>query len=76
VTWQLIPPACLHFWHRKNPYAGYQEADLYGFLNGFEFDKPAFFVYKYSPLNMALLGLGLSLKAGEPFEALLVKRLA
>lgn len=66
----------LRFWHRKNPYAAYQEADLYHFLNGFEFGKPAFFVYRYSPLNMALLGLGLSRKAGESFETLLAKRLA
>lgn len=66
----------LRFWHRKNPYASYTQADLYRFLNGYEFNKPAFFVYRYSPLNMALLGQALALKTGKRFEALLIDRIS
>ncbi|MBC7920189.1 MAG: beta-lactamase family protein [Ferruginibacter sp.] len=64
-----------HFQRQKNAVAPYTEADLYRFMNGYEFNKPSSFIYRYSPLNTALLGLALSLKTGQPFEALLIDRI-
>jgi CubicO group peptidase (beta-lactamase class C family) len=65
----------LHLRDRKNPFARYTQADLYRFLNTYEFDTPATFDYRPSPLDAALLGHALSLKAGMSYEELLKQRI-
>ena len=60
-----------------NPYAGYTAAQLYAFLSSYtpQFQPGASFIFEYSNLGFGLLGHALALRAGRPFEDLLVERI-
>ena len=57
-----------------NPYADYTVARLYDFLPGYTLTRAPGAKYEYSNLGMGLLGLALALKAGKPYESVLVER--
>lgn len=58
----------------SNPYADYGEAQLYGFLSGYELPRDPGATYEYSNLGMGLLGHALARKAGMSYEQLVTRR--
>jgi CubicO group peptidase (beta-lactamase class C family) len=52
-----------------NPWATYQVSDLYAFLNGFTLPYAPATQYAYSNVGEGLLGLALSLRASQSYEA-------
>lgn len=58
-----------------NPYADFTVDDLYDCLDNVELARDPGDKYDYSNLGMGLLGHLLSLKAGRPYEALVVDRI-
>ena len=57
-----------------SPYAGYTVAQLYAFLSSYTLQFYPGTTYKYSNLGFGLLGHALALRAGRPFEDLLLER--
>ena len=58
-----------------NPYADYTAAQLYAFLSSYTSQVQPGTTYQYSNLSFGLLGHALALRAGRPFEDLLVERI-
>ncbi len=58
-----------------NPYADYTVAQLYAFLSGFSPQVAPGTSYAYSNLGFGLLGHALALRAGRPYEELVVSRI-
>jgi serine-type D-Ala-D-Ala carboxypeptidase/endopeptidase len=59
---------------RRNPHAAYTVELMYEFLNWYKLRRPPG-TYEYSNFAFGLLGHILSLRAGEPFDRLLVERI-
>lgn len=59
----------------SNPFADYTEDNLYEFLNNYKIGSQIGVKYEYSNTAMGLLGHILSLKAGVPYEQLVVDRI-
>jgi CubicO group peptidase (beta-lactamase class C family) len=57
-----------------NPYAGYDAARLYAFLNGYTLTRDPGASYEYSNLGVGLLGLALTHRAGTTYEDLVQRR--
>ncbi|HKQ57359.1 MAG TPA: serine hydrolase [Candidatus Eisenbacteria bacterium] len=57
-----------------NPYADYSVEQLYEFLSHYELTRTPGNRYEYSNLGFGLLGHALALKAGKPYEALVIER--
>ena len=60
----------------SNPYAHYDAARLYAFLARYTLPLPPGKIYDYSNLGAGLLGHALSLRAGIPYERLVVDGIA
>lgn len=58
-----------------HPYANYTVAQLYEFLSGFSQQFYPGVNYQYSNLGFALLGHALALRAGLPYEELLISQI-
>ncbi|MBA2291533.1 MAG: serine hydrolase [Gemmatimonadales bacterium] len=58
-----------------NPYSDYGEEQLYAFLSRHTLTRSPGERYEYSNLGMGLLGHLLSLKAGVPYEQLVIQRI-
>lgn len=65
----LAPPS------ERNPYAEYSAARLYAFLASHALRFPPGTHYEYANLGFALLGHALALRAGKPYEDLVVERI-
>ncbi len=59
-----------------NPYADYTIEQLYTFLKSCELTRDIGSTYEYSNLAQGLLGHVLALKAKQPYEALMIDRIA
>jgi CubicO group peptidase (beta-lactamase class C family) len=59
----------------ENPYADYDTARLYDFLNRYDLPRDIGAKYEYSNVGVGLLGHALSRKAGQSYEALLQERI-
>jgi CubicO group peptidase (beta-lactamase class C family) len=70
----LLPPN-FHPKNPANPYTDYTENDLYQSLADCKLTGEVGLNYRYSHLGMGLLGLALSRRAGQPYEALLKSRI-
>jgi serine-type D-Ala-D-Ala carboxypeptidase/endopeptidase len=57
-----------------NPYADYEERQLFAFLNGHKLRRPPG-TYEYSNLGMGVLGVVLARRAGSTYEQLLSDRI-
>lgn len=57
-----------------NPYADYDAARLYAFLNGYTLTRDPGASYEYSNLGVGLLGLALARHAGTSYENMLLRR--
>jgi CubicO group peptidase (beta-lactamase class C family) len=57
-----------------NPYADYDAARLYAFLNGYTLTRDPGASYEYSNLGVGLLGLALARRAGSTYEDLVLRR--
>ncbi|MEP7384534.1 MAG: serine hydrolase [Gemmatimonadota bacterium] len=71
-----LPGMPLNF-HPKdptNPYADYTVAQMYEFLSSYTLPRDPGQTYEYSNLGMGLLGHALALRAGKPYEQLLIER--
>ncbi|MCC6774225.1 MAG: beta-lactamase family protein, partial [Gemmatimonadaceae bacterium] len=71
-----LPRMPLNF-HPKdlaNPFADYTVAQMYEFLSSYTLSRDPGQLYEYSNLGMGLLGHVLALKAGKPYEQLLIER--
>ena len=60
---------------RSNPYSDYTVAQMYGFLASCKLRREIGAKGEYSNLGVALLGHAISLKAGIPYESLVVERI-
>jgi CubicO group peptidase (beta-lactamase class C family) len=71
-----LPRMPLNFHPRDpaNPFADYTVAQMYAFLSSYTLPRDPGQSYEYSNLGMGLLGHALALKAGKPYEQLLVER--
>jgi CubicO group peptidase (beta-lactamase class C family) len=58
-----------------NPYADYDAARLYAFLNGYALTRTPGAAYEYSNLGVGLLGLALARRAGASYEDLVRRRI-
>lgn len=58
-----------------NPYAHYRAAELYDCLRTVKLTRGAGDQYQYSNLGAGLLGHGLALKWGKPYEALVAEKI-
>jgi len=54
----------------------YTAKELYAFLSRYKLTKPPGTEFQYSNVGMGLLGHAIALKAGEPYESLIVERIA
>jgi CubicO group peptidase (beta-lactamase class C family) len=71
-----LPRMPLNF-HPKdpaNPFADYTVAQMYEFLSSYTLPRDPGETYEYSNLGMGLLGHALALRAGKPYEQLLIER--
>ncbi|MEO6130464.1 MAG: serine hydrolase, partial [Saprospiraceae bacterium] len=59
-----------------NPYADYTVDQMYSFLSSYTLTRPIGSEYEYSNLAVGLLGHILALKAGKPYEDLMVSTIA
>jgi len=59
----------------SNPYADYDAARLYAFLNGYALTRAPGAAYEYSNLGFGLLGLALARRAGTTYEDLVRRRI-
>jgi CubicO group peptidase (beta-lactamase class C family) len=57
-----------------NPYADYDAARLYAFLNGYTLTRDPGASYEYSNLGVGLLGLALARRAGTGYEDMVLSR--
>ena len=72
-----LPRMPLNF-HPKdpsNPFADYTVAQMYEFLSSYTLPRDPGEKYEYSNLGMGLLGHALALRAGKPYEQLLIERI-
>jgi CubicO group peptidase (beta-lactamase class C family) len=58
-----------------NPYADFTVDQLYSFLSGYALPRDPGASYEYSNLGMGLLGHVLALRAGKPYEELVIERI-
>lgn len=58
-----------------NPYADYDAARLYAFLNSYTLTRPPGAAYEYSNLGVGLLGFALARRAGTSYEELVRRRI-
>lgn len=58
-----------------NPYADYTPEQMYAFLSGHELTRDIGSKMEYSNLGVGLLGHALALRAGKPYEDLVVERI-
>ena len=58
-----------------NPYADYTVRELYAFLSSYELTRDVGAKFEYSNLGMGLLGHVLALRAGKPYEQLIIERI-
>jgi CubicO group peptidase (beta-lactamase class C family) len=72
-----LPPLPSNFAPKDatNPYADFTVEDLYDCLDTLELARDPGAKYDYSNLGMGLLGHILALKAGRPYESLVVERI-
>ena len=68
-------PGNFHPADRSNPYADYTVAQLYDFLRGHELRRDIGTRWGYSNVGVGLLGHALALRAGMPYEALVIERI-
>ncbi len=59
----------------SNPYADYDAARLYAFLNGYTLTRAPGAAYEYSNVGVGLLGLALARRAGMGYEELVRRRI-
>ncbi|HTE31093.1 MAG TPA: serine hydrolase [Chryseolinea sp.] len=59
-----------------NPFADYTVEQLYAFLSGYELTRDIGSAYEYSNLAQGLLGHLLALRAGVPYETLMIRQVA
>ena len=57
-----------------NPYADYDAARLYAFLNGYTLTRDPGASYEYSNLGVGLLGLALARRSGTSYEEMVLRR--
>jgi CubicO group peptidase (beta-lactamase class C family) len=58
-----------------NPYADYTVAQMYAFLSRVQLTRDIGAKYEYSNLGVGLLGHAIALKAGRPYEALVIDKI-
>lgn len=63
-------PSNFHPADPANPYADYDAAKMYEFLNGYQLTRDPGAEFEYSNLGVGLLGHALSLATGKPYEEL------
>ena len=68
-------PDNLHSTDDANPYADYTVAGLCDFLSRYELTRDIGSKFEYSNLGVGLLGHALALRAGKPYEELVVERI-
>jgi CubicO group peptidase (beta-lactamase class C family) len=59
----------------NNPYADYSVQQMYDFLSSYTLTRDPGATYEYSNLGVGLLGHVLSLRAGKPYEQILIERI-
>ena len=68
-------PANLQPTDPADPYAGYDEAKLHAFLQGWKPGRKPGAMFEYSNLGVGLLGHAHARRAGKPYETLLTERI-
>ena len=69
-----LPPTLLLVADPDDPYAAYQEDDLYAFLSLYELPRAPGAEYEYSNLGGGLLGLALARRVGVDYQTLVRER--